>query len=99
MGIEIDLLKNYPKTVRDVKARGVEKTEEDRSIARKFLKQQLVIKTPIVKKPKRLNTLFNKINYGDIKEQITNIFDLKDASIAHTELQSRSTTGSIIFKT
>ena len=36
MGIEIDLLKNYPKTVRDVKARGVEKTEEDRSIARKF---------------------------------------------------------------
>jgi NADPH2:quinone reductase len=45
------------------------------------------------------NTLFNKINYGDIKEHITNIFDLKDASIAHTELQSRTTTGSIIFKT
>ena len=42
---------------------------------------------------------FNKLNNGDIKENITNIFDLKDASLAHTELQSRSTTGSIIFKT
>ena len=36
MGIEIDLLKNYPKTVRDVKSRGVEKTAEDRLIARTF---------------------------------------------------------------
>ena len=41
---------------------------------------------------------FKKINNGDIKENITNIFDLKDASLAHTKLQSRSTTGSIIFK-
>ena len=36
MGIEIDLLKNYPKTVRDVKSKGVEKTAEDRLIARTF---------------------------------------------------------------
>ena len=36
MGIEIDLLKNYPKTKRDPLARAAEKTEEDRIIARKF---------------------------------------------------------------
>ena len=36
MGIEIDLLKNYPKTKRNVKDRGAEKTEEDRAIAQKF---------------------------------------------------------------
>ena len=36
MGIEIDLLKNYPKTKRNVKERGNTKTEEDRVIARKF---------------------------------------------------------------
>ena len=36
MGIEIDLLKNYPKSKRDVKERGAEKTEEDRTIAQKF---------------------------------------------------------------
>ena len=36
MGIEIDLLKNYPKTKRDVKERGAEKTEEDRVVARQF---------------------------------------------------------------
>ena len=36
MGIEIDLLVNYPKTKRDPKARAVEKTEEDRAIGRKF---------------------------------------------------------------
>ena len=36
MGIEIDLLANYPKTKRDVQARGAEKTEEDRRIARQF---------------------------------------------------------------
>jgi len=36
MGIEIDLLKNYPKTKRNVKERGADKTEEDRAIARKF---------------------------------------------------------------
>lgn len=39
MGQEIDLLKNYPKTKRDVKERGAEKTEEDRAIARCFGKQ------------------------------------------------------------
>ena len=39
MGIEIDLLKNYPKTKRNVKERGVEKTEEDRAIARQFGKE------------------------------------------------------------
>jgi len=36
MGIEIDLLKNYPKTKRNVKERGDKKTESDRNIARKF---------------------------------------------------------------
>lgn len=36
MGKEIDLLKNYPKTKRNVKERGDSKTEEDRAIARKF---------------------------------------------------------------
>ena len=45
------------------------------------------------------NTLFNKIINGKIKENITKIFDLKDASKAHLELQSRITTGSIILKT
>ena len=36
MGQEIDLLINYPRTKRDVKQRGAEKTEEDRVIARQF---------------------------------------------------------------
>jgi len=36
MGIEVDLLANYPKTKRDPEARGAEKTEEDRAIARQF---------------------------------------------------------------
>ena len=45
------------------------------------------------------NTLFNKIKNKEIKENITKIFDLKDASKAHSELQSRTTTGSIILKT
>jgi len=36
MGLEINLLKNYPKIKRDVKERGLIKTEEDRAIARKF---------------------------------------------------------------
>ena len=39
MGIEIDLLKNYPKTKRDPEARGAEKTDEDRTIARQFGKE------------------------------------------------------------
>jgi SAM-dependent methyltransferase len=39
MGIEIDLLANYPKTKRNVKERGAEKTEEDRRIARQFGKE------------------------------------------------------------
>lgn len=39
MGIEIDLLVNYPKTKRNVEERGTQKTEEDRSIARKFGKE------------------------------------------------------------
>ena len=33
---EIDLLANYPKTKRDLSKRMDEKTESDRSIARKF---------------------------------------------------------------
>lgn len=36
MGREIDLLVNYPRTKRNVEARGQEKTEEDRAIARQF---------------------------------------------------------------
>ncbi len=36
MGIEIDLLKNYPRTKRAVDQRGAEKTENDRAIARQF---------------------------------------------------------------
>ena len=36
MGIEIDLLKNYPKSKRDPKARSAEKTDQDREIARRF---------------------------------------------------------------
>ena len=36
MGEEINLLKNYPKTKRDTSQRSQNKTEEDRSIARKF---------------------------------------------------------------
>lgn len=39
MGIEIDLLAYYPKTKRNVKERGAEKTEEDRRIARQFGKE------------------------------------------------------------
>lgn len=36
MGTEIDLLRNYPKTKRDVKGRGQHKLEADRKIARQF---------------------------------------------------------------
>ena len=36
MGKEIDLLINYPRTKRNVEERGKEKTEEDRTIARRF---------------------------------------------------------------
>lgn len=39
MGIEVDLLVNYPKEKRNVKERGATKTEEDRVIARKFGKE------------------------------------------------------------
>ena len=39
MGKEIDLLVNYPKANRDLKARLETKTEEDRAIARKFDKE------------------------------------------------------------
>ena len=36
MGIEIDLLVNYPKTTRNLTERAASKTEEDRAIARQF---------------------------------------------------------------
>ena len=36
MGIEIDLLVNYPKTKRNLSERAASKTEEDRAIARQF---------------------------------------------------------------
>lgn len=39
MGIEIDLLKNYPKTKRDVFSRLEKKSEKDREIARRFDKE------------------------------------------------------------
>ena len=39
MGQEINLLKNYPITKRDTRSRANEKTENDRSIARKFGKE------------------------------------------------------------
>lgn len=39
MGMEVDLLVNYPRAPRNVDQRGAEKTEEDRAIARKFGKE------------------------------------------------------------
>ena len=36
MGQEIDLMINYPRTKRDVKARGADKTDADRALAREF---------------------------------------------------------------
>lgn len=39
MGIEINLMKNYPKSKRDPKARAAEKTVEDCAIARQFSKE------------------------------------------------------------
>ncbi len=39
MGIEIDLLAKYPKSNRNVDERGLEKTDKDREIARKFGKE------------------------------------------------------------
>jgi 2-polyprenyl-3-methyl-5-hydroxy-6-metoxy-1,4-benzoquinol methylase len=36
MGIEIDLLANYPRTKRNVEERGLAKTEADRALARQF---------------------------------------------------------------
>lgn len=36
MGIEVDLLRNYPKTKRNVDARGQQKCESDRNLARRF---------------------------------------------------------------
>ena len=39
MGLEIDLLVNYPRTKRNVEDRGATKTEEDRAIARRFGKE------------------------------------------------------------
>ena len=38
MNTEIDLLKNYPKTKRDFKLRGEQKSENDRAIAKRFEK-------------------------------------------------------------
>ena len=38
MGQEINLMKSYPRTKRDTKQRGKEKTSEDRKLARKFEK-------------------------------------------------------------
>jgi len=38
LGQEIDLMRNYPRTKRDTKQRGAEKTNKDRDLARKFEK-------------------------------------------------------------
>ena len=38
MGQEINLMKNYPRTKRDIKQRGADKTNEDRELERKFEK-------------------------------------------------------------
>jgi ubiquinone/menaquinone biosynthesis C-methylase UbiE len=38
LGQEIDLMRNYPRTKRDIKQRGAEKTSEDRELAQKFEK-------------------------------------------------------------
>ena len=43
-------------------------------------------------------TLFNKIIDKSIKFNISKTYDLKDASTAHSDLHSRITTGSMIFK-
>ena len=42
MGMEVDLMVNYPRTKRDLKTRGEEKTEQDRQIARQFGKDFLM---------------------------------------------------------
>ena len=39
MGIEVDLLANYPRSKRNVEERGLAKTEADRALARKFGKE------------------------------------------------------------
>jgi hypothetical protein len=39
LGIEIDLLAKYPKSNRNVDERGLEKTDKDREIARRFGKE------------------------------------------------------------
>lgn len=39
MGQEIDLLVNYPRSKRDIEARGIQKSEQDRTIARRFGKE------------------------------------------------------------
>ena len=44
------------------------------------------------------NLLFKKINKKEINLQQPKIYELKDAKIAHTELESRKTKGSAIFK-
>ncbi len=44
------------------------------------------------------NLLFKKIISGKVKANISDIFDLKNASDAHKKLESRLTTGSLILK-
>ena len=44
------------------------------------------------------NLLFKKINKKEISLQQPKVYELKDAKIAHTELESRKTKGSAIFK-
>ena len=42
--------------------------------------------------------LFDMIESGKIKANLSKTYDLKDASSAHFDLESRKTTGSIVLK-
>ena len=44
------------------------------------------------------NLLFKKIQNNEIKEHIFRTINLKDAAEAHTLIESRQSTGSIILK-
>ena len=47
---------------------------------------------------KSSKALFDMIDEGKIKANLSKTYDLKDASSAHYDLESRKTTGSIVLK-
>ncbi len=47
---------------------------------------------------KSSNRLFSMMKDNNIKDNLTKIYNLKDAKIAHSDLESRKTSGSVIFK-